>query len=117
MELQVNFAVEPKYVLATVRGEIDLSNARDLKEKVLSEVEDIKPCNLIIDLKEVDYIDSTGLGLLIGLRRRIKEGGGELCLILHTPRMEKLFKVTGLVNVFKIYQNVGEAAAGIEAGR
>ena len=117
MEITVETNVEEKYVLIAVSGEIDLGNVGELKKEVISKIEDVTPCNLVVDLKEVDYIDSTGLGVLIGLRRRVKECDGELYLIVHTPRMEKLFKVTGLVNVFKICQNVGEALVEIEKGR
>ena len=57
---------------------------------------------LLIDLDGVEYLDSTGLGVLVGAMRRVVQQGGELKLRCSNLRTRRIFEVTGLVNVFDI---------------
>jgi len=113
MDLKLEVAKEKNYTLITVHGEIDLYNAKELKERVsVAEVSASSP-NLILDIKDVDYIDSTGLGILIGIKRRATERNGKLALVLHSDRINKLFEITGLNKIFTITKSVEEAIEAV----
>ncbi|HHY90277.1 MAG TPA: STAS domain-containing protein [Clostridiales bacterium] len=84
-----------------VEGEIDIYTAGKLKE-ALNRILDEKNVNLRVDLKELNYIDSTGLGVFIGILRRLKENGNDLIMINTKSNIRKLLKITGLDKIFMI---------------
>jgi anti-sigma B factor antagonist len=82
-----------------LRGEIDIYTAPDFK-KSLYEAIDKYDKDVIVDMQDLSYIDSTGLGILVGALRHIKENNCNM--IIRNPRstVRKLFKITGLDKVF-----------------
>jgi anti-sigma B factor antagonist len=67
---------------------------------------------IVVDLDGVDFLDSTGLGVLVGALKRVRSNDGELSLVCTQPRIRKVFEVTGLTKVFALYDSVDEAVAG-----
>jgi anti-sigma B factor antagonist len=63
-------------------------------------------------LREVDFLDSTGLGALVGSLKRLREQDGSLKLVTGAGRIPQLFRLTGLVRVFALHQSVLEAITG-----
>ncbi len=66
---------------------------------------------VIINLSKVEYLDSTGLGVLIGGLKRLREAGGNLVLVAPGMRIQRIFEITGLNKIFDIYATEEEAAA------
>ena len=60
---------------------------------------------LVINLEKVRYIDSTGLGVLIGGLKRVREHGGSVNLVCTNPQIKKIFDITGLVKIFGIFES------------
>lgn len=110
MDLDIDVRNLENCILITVNGEIDLYSVKQLKERITYEIDDHKPPKFVMDLNSVRYIDSTGLGILIGIKRRCSEKGGELLLVFDSERITNLFNITGLHNVFTILATVDEAA-------
>ena len=96
--------------LLSVEGEIDVYTSPHLKERVVELAEGgIK--HLILNLAQVEYLDSTGLGVLIGGLKRLREGEGNLVLVGPGMRILRIFEITGLDKIFDIYATEEEAAA------
>lgn len=95
-----------------VQGEIDVYTSPRVKETINKLIED-KNYNLIINLEEVRYIDSTGLGVLIGALKRVREHNGSINLICTNPQIKKIFNITGLVKIFGIFKNEDEAISNL----
>jgi anti-sigma B factor antagonist len=66
---------------------------------------------VVVDLNEVDYIDSGGLGILVGLWVSAGNKGGELKLVSPTQRIKELLRRTSLAKIFRVYGNNDEAVA------
>ena len=66
---------------------------------------------VVVDLHEVDYIDSGGLGILVGLWVSARNKGGELKLASPTQRIKELLRRTSLAEIFRVYGNNDEAVA------
>jgi anti-sigma B factor antagonist len=96
--------------VVTVEGEIDIYTAPRLRE-LLIDLAGKGSCQLIVDLDKVGFLDSTGLGVLVGGLKRVRAHDGSLDLICTQERILKIFKITGLTKVFGIYQTVGQAIA------
>lgn len=107
MEIEIEIKEKNNLKFFNLRGEIDVYTSPKLKEKVVEELEK-KVENLVINLQEVSYIDSTGLGILIGALKRMKEREGNLYLIFSSPRLKRIFEITGLNKIFLIYESEEE---------
>jgi anti-sigma B factor antagonist len=93
-----------------VEGEIDIYTAPRLRE-LLIELAGKGRCQLIVDLDRVGFLDSTGLGVLVGGLKRVRPHDGWLDLVCTQDRILKIFRITGLTKVFGIYQSVDQAIA------
>ena len=109
------FQIDPMYdcVVVTAGGEIDLHTATGLARAV-DESLPSSPC-LVIDMSRVTFVDSTGLGVLIGARNRARQGGGAVVLV-HPPNLvRRLLVGTQLQQTFPVFDTVDEALASIRA--
>ncbi|WP_459129472.1 STAS domain-containing protein [Guggenheimella bovis] len=84
-----------------VIGEVDIDTAAELKQKLIDIIED-KNRTVIINAEELDYIDSTGLGMLIGIVKRLRVENNDLIIAGAKPSIVKLLKITGLDKVFLV---------------
>ena len=96
--------------VVSVKGEVDLYTAPSLKESVADLVTSGRS-KIAVDLGEVEFMDSTGLGVLIGALRRCREAGGSLTLIAPREPVLKVLAITGLDKVFSIHTDVEQAAS------
>lgn len=110
MELTLDVSRSGDWSVVRVGGEIDLATAPTLRERLASVIEG-GDHRLVIDLGGVDFIDSTGLGSLIGALKRIRSHDGELRLVCDEPRILKVFEITGLDRVFEISPDLEAAVA------
>jgi anti-sigma B factor antagonist len=85
-------------------GEIDVYTSPKVKDAV-GDLIDRGVYHLVINLENVRYIDSTGLGVLIGGLKRVREHGGTVNLVCSNPQIRKIFDITGLVKIFGIFDN------------
>jgi len=88
-------------VKIVLNGEIDIYTSNDLKEKLYSLVDTYKK-DLVIDCKELNYIDSTGLGIFVGALKKAKQYEKKIIIINLKDNIKKLFTITGLDKVFQI---------------
>ena len=87
------------------RGEIDLHSALQLKDRLLS-LFGTGHTNIILDLNKLDFMDSNGLGVCIEAYKRARREGGSLKLACGRKNLCKMFSITGLNQVFSIYDTV-----------
>lgn len=91
-------------------GEVDSYNSPKLREKMVALIDQGAPY-LVINMGGVDYIDSTGLGTLVGGLKRATEKGGAIRIICPNEQIYKVFSITGLVKVFPIFDTEQAAFA------
>ena len=89
-------------------GEVDVYTSPRLKQEVLDLLNG-GTSKLVVDLSGVEYLDSTGLGVLIGGLKRARERDGDLKLICDNVRILRIFEITGLTKIFDIYRSEAEA--------
>ena len=94
-----------------IAGEVDVYTAPRLRERVVQLLAG-GVRYVIADLRGVAFLDSTGLGALVGSLKRLREQDGSLQLVAGPERVMQVFRLTGLVRVFALYASVAEAIAG-----
>jgi|BarGraNGADG00312_1021997.scaffolds.fasta_scaffold24022_2 anti-sigma B factor antagonist len=90
------------FSLIVLSGEVDVYSAPKLREAIKDLVDQGRN-NIIVDLEKVDFLDSTGLGVLVGGLKRVKQNEGELGIICNQEKILRIFRITGLTKVFPIY--------------
>lgn len=110
MDLQLDVEHENGYTVVTPRGDLDLATVRDLRAAIHQLLQD-GHTNLVLDLGEVSFIDSSGLGVLIGARRKTFARQGSFSLVCDNDRVRRLLELTSLDKVFTIHDSVSEATA------
>jgi anti-sigma B factor antagonist len=108
-ELSIDLKTEENgSLLFKLRGSLDLATAPTIKA-ALSEATEKSRHDLILDLTQLEFLDSTGLGVLIGAHRRAAEHGGSFRLIVNDGPIWRLLNITGLVTVFAVYRSLDNA--------
>lgn len=95
-----------------VQGELDLSSAPDLKW-MLTDALEAGRSRLVVDLSETTFMDSTGLGVLIGLNKRL-EDGSELLIVCPPGVVRQVFEFSGTDGAFTMVRTPDEAIAHLE---
>jgi len=98
--------------VVTLDGEIDVYTSPKVKD-FIGKLIDKGTYTFTIDMQGVRYIDSTGLGVLIGGLKRVREHGGSVNLVSTNPQTKKIFDITGLVRVFDIFDSVDAAVKAL----
>lgn len=97
-------------VVVAVVGQLVVGNRQEFKQSVLDEVER-GARRILVDFSETGYVDSSGLGALVSLNKRLREAGGELRLTALNEDMRTLFELTRLDTLFRLYASRAEALA------
>ncbi|KWW97512.1 anti-sigma factor antagonist [Carbonactinospora thermoautotrophica] len=113
MDLSLSTRKEGDRTVVEVAGEIDVYTAPKLREQLVELVNDGN-YHLVVDMEGVEFLDSTGLGVLVGGLKRVRAHDGSLHLVCTQERILKIFRITGLTKVFPIHSSVEEAIAAAD---
>jgi len=112
----VDFSVSQRtvdgYPVLAVRGEVDVYSAPALNDG-LNALLDSGAEAVVVDLTQVAFLDSTGLGVLVAARTTARDAGSALPIVCDHARILKLFKITGLDSVFEIHPSVDAAVQSL----
>ena len=102
------FDLSPKGCRIAARGQIDLYSAPAFKTALVNAI-DAGMTDVIVDLSEVEFLDSTALGVLVGVSKRLRLLGGTVVIVSPDETIQRVFEISGLAKRFDIYES--EAAA------
>lgn len=110
MDVSVHTYPSGERTVVEVGGEIDVYTAPVLRER-LAALHEAGARHLIVDLRAVRFMDSTGLGVLVGALKRVRLSSGSLLLVIDSERVLKVFKITALTQLFDIHSSLVSALA------
>jgi anti-sigma B factor antagonist len=113
MELSVVIHRPGAQTVVEVHGDIDIATAPVLTCELKALLDQGGHQHLIIDLGVVQFLDSTGLGVLIGAQKQAASQGGSVVLVCTNPRLLKILRITRLHRVFTIHPAVADALAQV----
>jgi anti-sigma B factor antagonist len=99
-----------EWTVIDVAGEVDVFTAPKLRERIIALLGEGKT-HIVINLKDVAFMDSTGLGVLVGGLKRVKERDGRLALASAQGTVQRVLGVTGLNSVFSMHDTVEQATS------
>ncbi|MHB0976097.1 MAG: STAS domain-containing protein [Candidatus Aquicultorales bacterium] len=115
MDLKIESKEVDGIGIIALEGEVDVYTAPKLKSRLIDMVDEGK-YDIIVDLQKVEFMDSSGLGVLVGGLKRVKSHQGSVTLVCTQENILKIFRITGLVKVFPIFPSQDEAVKNIKSG-
>jgi anti-sigma B factor antagonist len=112
MDLSLSTRTTTGGLVVDVGGEIDVYTSPKLREGLVSLVTD-GAHRIVVDLEDVEFIDSTGLGVLVGVLKRIRARDGSMSLVCSQDGLLRVFRITGLEKVFTIHDSLEAATAAL----
>ncbi len=110
LNIEVTNAGEPAAPVFTLGGSLDIATSPTLRAALI-DAADREQHEIIVDLSDLEFLDSTGLGALIGAHKRAGEHGGAVRLVAQEGQILRLLRITGLLDVFAVYPSVDAAVA------
>jgi anti-sigma B factor antagonist len=111
-----DYALDGRTRIIEVEGQVDLYSAPEFKERTAHVISDGAAC-VIIDLSRVTFMDSTGLGVLVGALKRMRAARADLLLVVTGYDIERLFELAGLDGSFRIYRSRDDALEDLALNR
>ena len=100
--MSLRLEADGERLTAYLEGEIDHHTAKDLREEIDSNASRLKPEQLLLDFREVTFMDSSGIGVLIGRSRNLSFSGGQVVATNLSPRVKQIFRISGLQRLITI---------------
>lgn len=111
MQLRTQVSEIAGWTVVSLYGELDVATSPELRELLVRLVGDGAE-RLVLDLEGVDFLDSTGLGTIISVLKRVRTHGGDLRLVSTQARITRLFEITGLDKAIPLLPSLDAAVAG-----
>lgn len=112
--LNMQMAIKRSTLLVRLKGELDQGVAEELKKKVSDVIEKYYVKNLIINLNEVPFMDSTGIGFIIGRYAQLKTRKGKVVVCAMNEMVERIFNLSGLKRICLVAADETEAQKYVE---
>lgn len=90
-------------------GELDHHSAEEVRVKIDDRIERDNIRKVIMNFKDVTFMDSSGIGVVIGRYKKIQNRDGKVCVVEVNKRVDKVFTLSGLYKIIDVYKNVDEA--------
>ena len=109
MSLSVHFESKNHVLLVRLSGELDHHAAESLKEKWQQEMERHEVKDVVVNMEALHFMDSSGLGVMLGRYKEIKEFGGEMVVCSVSPVVKRLFELSGLFKIVRLAEDEEDA--------
>jgi anti-sigma B factor antagonist len=106
--------MNPEVRLMQPSGRLDVTSVAQFRREV-AEIAASKPKFILVDLKDISFMDSSGLGALVAALKTIRTAGGDLAICSLSEQVKMLFDLTSMGSIFKIYANPVEFSSRINA--
>jgi anti-sigma B factor antagonist len=108
VELDVSTSDQDGRTVVAAKGEVDLFTAPSLDTELTRVVSD-GATSVVVDLGGVEFLDSTGLSVIVKALKRVREAGGTLSVVVTSERVGKVFRITGLDQIVPVHASLAEA--------
>ncbi|MCX7843684.1 MAG: anti-sigma F factor antagonist [Clostridia bacterium] len=107
--LQIKFTSKGNTLIAGVVGELDHHSADYIRQKLDAELVKASNKNIIFDLSKMSFMDSSGIGIIMGRYKNIQKLGGKASLVGLSDQSRRIFEMSGLLKIVPAYETIDEA--------
>lgn len=112
--MRVEIVARGPVVVANLAGELDHHAAETVRVQLDQAMDRLHPPRVVLDLSQLAFMDSSGLGVILGRYKRIKERGGVLAISGTSPAVERLFALSGMHRIVTLYHAQDEAVRAVK---
>lgn len=107
--MNVNFTSSARNLIVSVTGELDQHNASYLREQTDLKITHSNIKNLVFDFTNLDFMDSSGIGVIIGRYKLMRTMGGKVQIVVKKQSVKKILELSGIRKIVGIYENLSDA--------
>lgn len=107
--MYIEFYKNEDKLIVKLSGELDHHSAEEVRNKIDDRIESAGYSKVILDFSNVNFMDSSGIGVVIGRYKRISMKKGELCIANVQESVKRVFELSGMFKIIKLYKSVQEA--------
>ena len=107
--MNLKFEKNGRILVVNMVGELDHHCAENIRFKIDNKIDEMGSPNLVFDFSGVNFMDSSGIGAIIGRYRKVSEYGGRVGIINLKPEIKKVFELGGIFKIIKEYKNFNDA--------
>lgn len=111
--LVLDYRLEAGVVVARATGEVDIATSGRLRDGLLRVITDEEHRGLVVDLANVTFMDSTGIGVLVGVWRRVHAASSALAIAVPSPQVRRTLTTAGLDKILPVYDSEQEALEAV----
>jgi stage II sporulation protein AA (anti-sigma F factor antagonist) len=114
MSLQIELESNRKTLIVRLKGELDHHTAEAVKVRMEQAIAKDQLTHIILSLKDLNFMDSSGLGVILGRYKQINAKGGKMVVCDISPAVHRLFEMSGLFKILSIQENERKAISSLE---
>jgi stage II sporulation protein AA (anti-sigma F factor antagonist) len=107
--MYLKFENQENILIVILRGELDHNSAEEVRVRIDDRIDRYNIDKVILNFSEVTFMDSSGIGAVLGRYKKISNKGGKLCIAEPSKNVNRIFELAGLYKVIKNYNTVDEA--------
>ncbi|HHY16782.1 MAG TPA: anti-sigma factor antagonist [Firmicutes bacterium] len=107
--MDLTFMKTPSCLVVRVSGELDLSSAARFRDLIDNELRKTAAPNVVVNLKNLSFVDSTGLGVILGRHKTVTSWGGKFILSDVAPKVSSMLEMAGLLPVLQVARTEEDA--------
>lgn len=110
--MQLTTKITNNYLIVELHGELDHHTSEEVREKIDQQYYNNNLVNMVLDLRDLRFMDSSGIGLIMGRYKNCKGSKGKIAVISTSPYINRMLKMSGLLKIVDVYSNIDEAIKG-----
>lgn len=104
--MQVNFEINNNILIIKLNGELDHHSSEYVRDKVDDEILEKNPKNILFDMSHMNFMDSSGIGVIIGRYKFIASNGGKVGIVSMKPQIKRIYEICGLKRIIPSFDNL-----------
>ncbi len=109
MSLHIDLSLKDHVLIVRLQGELDHHTSDELRRKVENLIDEKDITHIVMSLKDLNFMDSSGIGVILGRYKQISQKNGEMVVCSVNPMIRRLFELSGLFKILKYKESEQEA--------
>ncbi|CAH2212445.1 anti-sigma F factor antagonist [Tepidibacter aestuarii] len=111
--MDINYKIDNRNLIVELYGELDHHIASEVREEIDMAIDKNSIKNVIFDLKNMNFMDSSGVGVIIGRYKKLSETGGKVVVLNLNKHVKRIFDLSGIDKIIGIYNDYEEAISSL----
>ncbi|SHJ97461.1 anti-sigma F factor antagonist [Tepidibacter formicigenes] len=111
--MNINYKIEHRNLIVELYGELDHHIASEVREEIDMAIDQNSIKNVIFDFKNMNFMDSSGVGVVIGRYKKVSKTGGKVIAVNLNKHVKRIFELSGMNKIIEVYNNREEALSSL----